>query len=431
MKKILILIFLFILFIGGCAKKEKAPVVEFWTTEIEADRMAVQNDLAREFESRNPPVKVKVVAVGEDRMNEKILAARAARTLPSVIRVGLEYTKGYLDSGIIDTAAATDVINGIGREIFFEGALRLLALPDGKSYAGVPIDGWAQGIWYRKDWFEEKKLAPPADWPAILAAAEAFHNPKDGKYGIIVGTDPAQPYTQQVFEHLALSAGVRIFDIDGNVSINEERFNEVVAFYKKLARCGPPGYNYWRQARQTYLTGSSAMIFYSPYIIDDIAGLVKQDELPVENLAKNTGFVSVIEGAAGEKASYGQVVSLAVVRGAEVEPAKKWIAFLLSDGYERWLDMTPGGKTPVLKNAVQKWSQNDIFSHYEEGLAENLAEGLEKIERWGYRDGESFPLISGIYGRKLIPDMVNRVLEEKIAPEEAAKYIEERLEQIQ
>jgi len=430
MKKILILIFLSVLFIGGCAKKEITPVVEFWTTEIEADRLEVQNDLAREFESRNPPIKIKVVPVGEDRMNEKILAARAAGSLPSVIRVGLEYTKGYLDSGIIDTAAATAVIEGIGKEDFFAGTLGLLALPDGKSYAGVPIDGWAQGIWYRRDWFEEKNLAPPADWPSILAAAEAFHNPKDGKYGIIVGTDPAQPYTQQVFEHVALSAGVRIFDIDGNVSIDEERFNEIVAFYKKLARCGPPGYNYWRQARQTYLTGSSAMIFYSPYIIDDIAGLVGEDQLPVENLAKNTGFVSVIEGPLGEKASYGQVVSLAVVKGAQAEPAKKWIAFLLSDGYERWLDMTPGGKTPVLKSAVRKWSKNPIFSHYEEGLAESLASGLEKIERWGYRSGKSFPLISGIYGRKLIPDMVNRVLEEKIAPDEAAKYLEERLERI-
>jgi len=434
MKKVIVFLVCLAFYLCGCAKKEKRPVIEFWTTEIEADRMTVQNELAREFEAKNPGYGVKVVPVGEGDMNKKITAAKAAGRMPSVIRIGLEHTRGYLDSGIIDTAACTEVINEIGGKSFFEGVLKLVGLPDGKNYAAVPVDGWVQGIWYRKDWFKEKNLAVPENWDAILAAARAFHNPKEGKYGIVIGTDPGgegYTYTQQVFEHLALSAGVRIFDGEGKISIDDKRFNEVVRFYKELAGCGPAGYNYWRQARQTYLTGSSAMIFYSPYIIDDIAGLVKDQQVLVEDLPKKTGFVSVIRGPGAASASYGQVVSFAILKGGRTEPAKKWIKFILSDGYERWLGMTPGGKTPVLKEAVEQWSKHEIFSHYEAGFAENLASGLEKIERWGYREGRSFPLISQIYGRKIIPRLINKALEDKVQVEQAARHFRTRLKELE
>jgi multiple sugar transport system substrate-binding protein len=139
----------------------------------------------------------------------------------------------------------------------------------------------------------------------------------------------------------------------------------------------------------------------------------------------------VIKGPGGRKASYGQVVSFAVLKGGQTEPAKKWIEFVLSDGYERWLGMTPGGKTPVLKGAVDRWSKHEIFSHYEAGFAEGLASGLEKIERWGYREGRSFPLISQVYGRKVIPQLVNKVLEGELEVEQAAGYLRTRLEELE
>jgi multiple sugar transport system substrate-binding protein len=220
---------------------------------------------------------------------------------------------------------------------------------------------------------------------------------------------------------------VRIFDANGNISVNAIEFNAAIEFYRELAACGPAGYNYWRQARQTYLTGSSAMIFYSPYIIDDIAGLVADQQVLVEDLAEKTGFVSVIEGPDGTSASYGQVVSFAILKGQETEGAKQWIRFILSDGYERWLNMTPGGKTPVLRDMVRTWSKHEIFLHYEPGFAEGLASGLEKIERWGYRDGNSFPLISEIYGRKIVPQLIDKVLENKVAVDDAGNYLETRL----
>jgi len=413
---------------GASTAQEAGKVkIQFWTTEVEQDRMQTQNELAREFERLNPGVKVQVVPVPEDRLNEKITSAKAAGLLPDVVRLGLEYVRGYMEDGLLDAGAATEAINELGEGTFYRGPLELVRAAAG-GYAAVPIDGWVQGIWYRKDWFEEKGLAEPSTWVDIERAAAAFHSPKEFRYGIVLGTDPGQPYTQQTFEHIALSNGARLFDEEGKLKIEEGRMAEAFAFYKRLASYGPPGHNYWREARQNYLTGRAAMIFYSPYIIDDIAGLVEDQEVAVPDLPKKTGFVAAITGRHGDTASYGQVVSLGILKGADKEPAKEWVKFLLTKVYARWCFMTPGGKTPVRKTISDEWKKHEIFSYYEEGMAEMLSAGMDAMKRWGYIGSRWFPLMKDIYGMKVVPEVVGLVLRGKLPPEEAVSDLRKRIE---
>ena len=78
---------------GGCAKRVPdagLQNVTFWTTEVEQDRMAIQRELAAEFEERNPSISVKVIPVLEQDLDRKLTAAAAGGTLPDVVRVGLE-----------------------------------------------------------------------------------------------------------------------------------------------------------------------------------------------------------------------------------------------------------------------------------------------------------------------------------------------------
>ena len=405
----------------------KEVSVQFWTTEVEQDRMQTQNALAREFEKLHPGILVKIVPVTEDRLNEKITSAKAAGLLPDVMRLGLEYVRGYMEDGLLDASAATGVVEDLGKETFYRGPLELVRSPSG-GYAAVPIDGWAQGIWYRKDWFARRGLAEPNSWENIERAAAAFYSPKEFQYGIVVGTDPGQPYTQQTFEHIALSNGARLFDDKGNLSIDDERMREVFAFYKKLADYGPPGHNFWRQARQNYLTGRAAMIFYSPYIIDDIAGLVEDQDVAVEELPKKTGFVATITGLHADKASYGQVVSLGILKGADTKASQEWVKFLLTDGYARWCFMTPGGKTPVRKAISDDWQKHEIFSYYGEGMAERLSSGMDEMKRWGYVGSNWFPLMKDVYGMKVVPEVVGSLVRGKVTPEEAAAALRQRIE---
>ncbi len=419
------------LFLGcsGRPKHKEENIIEFWTTDIEQDRIETQQRLAQKFGEKNPGIEIKIVAVEESRVPEKLTAARAAGKMPDVVRLGLEYVSGYQKQKLLDTKTASKIIEELGEHTFFEAPLELLRLPDQKGYAAVPVDGWVQGIWYRKDLFEEKNLPEPRQWKDILEAAKAFYEPGKLMYGIVVGTDPQQVYTQQVFEHIALSNGARIFNSDGSITGNFEKLEEAVKFYYELASYGPPGNNYWREARQYYLTGRVAMIFYSPYIIDDIAGLDKEQEVTVPGLAKKTGFVPIIEGPQGDRASYGQVVAFAVMKNAEKDAAKKWIKFLLSDGYLDLCFMSPGGKVPVRKTIIDEWKKHEYFSYYEPEMAEKISNGMAGIKRWGWLDGKVFPLITDIYAKRIFPAAIDKVIADEMSPEKAVRWAIERIKE--
>ncbi|NQT94643.1 MAG: carbohydrate ABC transporter substrate-binding protein [Lentisphaerae bacterium] len=418
-----------VLAVSGCRRDVGPVTVEFWTTDHEVDRIEVQRRLARRFEADHPGVQVRVIGVPENDLPKRLAAYRAGGRLPQVIRLGLEYAGGYADEGILDPDAASTVIRELGEETFFSGPLDLLRRKDGR-YAAVPVDGWVQCLWYRKDLFEENGLPPPDTWENILAAARKMHRPQERSYGIVLGTDPQQVYTHQSFEHFALSGGVTLFDAQGNVSIDGVTLQIVLGVYAELAKTGPPENCDWRQARKYYLSGRTAMMLYSPYIIDDIAGLVADQE-PIEGLAHNTDFVSVIRGANGKEASYGQVVSLGITTSEDprqAEGAREWVAFLLSDGYLELCFMSPGGKVPVRRTIVERWRKHEVFSDYSEDLPGRLAQSMDGLKRWGWREGMRSPLIAPIYARKVFPTLVGEVLDGRLDPAEAGAWVEREIQ---
>ena len=332
MKKSIVLLVLIMVFSISIFAFAEKTVVEFWTTDNEKSRMEVQEALAADFMLLHPDIEVKVIPVDEVDIPKKLATAKAAGKLPDVCRFGLEYVAGFTLEGLLDPTAATTAITDMGYTSFYKGALDLVRSPTESIWAAVPIDGWVQGIWYRKDLFAEKGLAAPNSWDTILEAAKAFYDPPNAMYGIVIGTAPGEVFTQQVFEPFALSNGATGFDKDGNIVMNTPEMVEALDYYTKLAAYGPPGACYWREARQYYIVGQAAMMFYSPYIMDDIAGLVEAYQVTVPDLAKNTGFCPIIEGPSGIKASYGQLVTLGIFKDTDTEAAIEFVKYVLGPG---------------------------------------------------------------------------------------------------
>jgi len=418
----------------GCRKNPEIDAkipIEFWTSDTEQDRIETQQQLADRFSKKFPKYQVKIIGVQEDLLPQRLAAYKAGGRLPEVVRIGMEYTSGYVDDNLLDTKTAGEVISELGEDSFFSGPLQLLKHGN-KDYAAVPIDGWGQCIWYRKDWFESKNLEPPSSWRTLLLAAETFHKPAQQIYGIVLGTDPQQIYTQQTFEHLALSNGLYLFNSAGEFNPNSRRLQETLSFYKQLAAFCPPGNNSWREARKYYLTERAAMIFYSPYIVDDIAGFA-DDHQPTENLARHTDLVSALKGPHGDLALYGQIESLGITPiqdEAKRQAAKEWVKYLLTEGYLDVCFMSPGGKVPIRKHVVTRWQSHKYFSLYPPGLAERLAQAMDDIERWGWTLGHRSPLITDIYGQKLFPALLGELLEDKIKIEDAPEWLNKRVNRI-
>jgi len=268
--------------------------ITFWTTEVEKDRLEIQREIARAF-TQESGIAVRVVPVQENLLAERVTAAFAARSLPDVIFHPIDFTIGWAEAGILDDRSATQVVNDLGKETFGIGPLNLARVSGG--HAAVPTDGWGQLLLYRRDLFEEKGLPVPDRWDRILEAAQTHHKPPL-MWGFEAPTDPGQTYTQQVFEHLALSNGVRLTGPSGEVDLDTPEMIQTLEFYKALTQFTPPGNLYWLHTRMDYLSGRAAMIIWSPFILDELSGL-RQDQPVVPDmakgkpgfLAKNTGFV--------------------------------------------------------------------------------------------------------------------------------------------
>ena len=438
------------LIIINCGLAGAKDEITFWTTEVEKDRLRIQQNIARGF-TKKTGIAVRIIPVGENFLAAKVTAAYAARSLPDVLYHPIDFTIGWERAGILDAQSSTEVMVSLDKDTFSPGPLDLVRVKDG--YAAVPLDAWGQLLLFRKDLFREKNLPIPDTWDQILKAARALNNPPK-IWGFEVATDPGQTYTQQVFEHLALSNGVglagRTGDPNQEINLNTPEMVATLRFYKALSRFTPPGNISWLHTRMDYLSGRAAMIIWSPFILDELSGLRKdQPVLPdIINkepgfLAKNTGFVTVIHGPNGS-AQYGQINCIGITLDAAKAPAKQWVEFLLGEGYLRWLGMAAEGKLPVRKGTkvapecfINGWMDLDfgvttrakISRFYGMAVAKNMTVSVDGLDRWGLGGvGEAKgSLISKIYGTKIIPEVLKRFLDGELNVEEAARLMNERV----
>ncbi len=412
-------------------------VVEFWTTDNEPARVTVYEAVAARFMAANPGIEIKIVPVQEAQVSQRIATAMAANQLPDIVRMGVERVASFSADGIMDENAAAAVINDLGLSDFRAGPLAMVIDPATGKYAAVPYDGWIQAIWYRTDLFKKYNLTPPVSWADINAAVDTLPGKSGLLYALGLGTDPGQNYGQQVFEQVAISNDAWPFDKDGNVTMDTPNMVEALRFYTNLQRGAIPGPQYWRGAREAYELGQSAMLFYSTYIMDDLvqgSGLAGGGnvQIPVKDLALKTGFASKMVGPNGT-GTYGQLVTLGIMKGADPAAQKVIEWFLTGQNYQDILALAPFGKVPVLKSAVAGWKKlSPFFAYYSSDTLNQIANGYETMQRWLFRPGYNATeraVIGDIEGRLLIPQVISNIALEKImTPESAAKWLQQQVE---
>ena len=419
-----------------------------WTTQVQPERIEVQEQLAADFEAASG-VSVEIVPVEESAMAERVTAAFGAGDLPDVIYHPVSQTIGWAEAGILDTLTATDIVESLGEDTFSAGALNLVRFNE--EYAAVPSDGWTQLLVYRQDLFDEAGLEPPTTFAAIQAAVEALHNPPE-MYGFVAATDPSNDYMMQVLEEFFLANGVTLLDDEGNVDLDNEAVVETLNFYKTLVDASPDGNLFWEQSRELYLGGQAAMIVWSPFILDELAGL--RDEVPVTasddptsaDLAKQTGFVTSISGPSSEGGSgWASSSNWGVTVDADFDAATQFIEYIMNDGYLTWLSMAPEGLFPVRSGSAdapdsftEGWQQLEVGvdrkaplnSVYPQEVIDSLLAGLEVGDRWGFSQGQG-ALVSELYGTRVMTEVVRQFTDGDLTAEEAAARLQERVSALQ
>ncbi len=412
----------------------QADTIRFWTTEYQPARLERQQQMAAEFTAKTG-IEVEVIPITEEQgLASRSTAAFAAGDLPDVIYHPQQFALPWVEAGILDADAATEIVEELGAGTFAPGGLNMVKTTDG--FAAVPVDGWTQMIVYRKDLFDAAELAPPSSYDNVLAALEKLHNPPE-MYGFVAATKVDENFMSQVLEHVFLANGVSPVDADGFAPLDTAKTTEVLEFYKAIAEASPPGELFWKQSRELYFAGKAAMIIWSPFILDELAGLrdaappTINDDPTTRDLAAATGIVTNFSGPSNpDGAAWGDIRYFGITTDADTDAAIDFVKFSMDEGYMQTLSIAPEGKFPVRKGTAddpgkfsEAWSKLDVgvdrkaplSELYAAEMIDEIVGGLDVAQRWGVTEGQL-----SLASKLINSQVINRLVREYIDGERDA-----------
>jgi multiple sugar transport system substrate-binding protein len=423
---------------SGDSGSEDADSITVWIQEDLPDRVDATKAIAADF-TKESGVEVELVAVAEDQFNQLLTSSAAAGDLPDVIGgVALPQVRTLSSNELIDTEATAALMDTLGEGTFNESALTLTQ--DGDTQLAIPSESWTQLLVYRKDLFEQAGLEPPTSYDTILAAAEELDSPDLA--GFVGANIAGDAFTAQTFEHIALGNGCQLVDEEGEVTLDSDACVEAFDFYGQLQQnYSVSGGQDVDTTRASYFAGQAAMIIWSTFILDEMAGL-RADALPTcpeckkdpAFLAENSGVVTTIQGPSGsEPAVFGEITSWVIAAESATDPASQFVEYMMNDGYEPWIAIAPEGKVPVRvgdsegsTNFIDAWDKMDVgvdtkaplSEFYSQDVLDALSTGPEELARWAIPQGQG-DLLGAIQGQQPVAEAVNKVASGE-DPEEAA-----------
>lgn len=386
----------------GGSSKDGTVKIQFMHQQVEQERQDVVQALIDGFEAENEGIEVESIPVNEDDYDSKIVALGGSGELPAVIEYSQDQAKTSVANQFTSVDAVQKVVDGVGEDAFYEGALEVTKTEDGAGYVGVPLCSWVQGIWVNTTMIQEKGFELPENWDDVLEIAKAFNDPANKKYGIAMPTSEST-FTEQVFSQFALSNDANVFDGDKNVTVNTPEMKEAVEYYKELASYSMPGSTEVADVKDAFVGKNAPMAMYSTYILGAV------------NEAGFAGDLALVLPNQKEPVAYGTITVLGIAEGmdeAQTEASEKFVSYLLEkENNITWLNMAPGGIQPVLKEVSDDAAFTDMAERkVYENLNDDIAIAVENLQLFGTVDGKNFTEMGDVTNTGAISKMINNVV---------------------
>jgi multiple sugar transport system substrate-binding protein len=439
--------------LAGCADNEEPGEVTLtvWSLENQTERVQAAQAISDRFTAKTG-IKVRIVGTDENQFTQLITSAAASGQVPDVVgALSIAAVWQMAANDLLDTAAAADVVKNLGEDTFAGRTLEL-SRDDDKQLA-VPSDSWPMLLVYRKDLFDAAGLEAPDTFERIQQAAQRLH--QGDVAGITMSTVADDAFTAQSFEYFALANNCELVDDAKAVKLDSQECVDTFSLYGDLARqysvAGAQGVD---STRATYFAGQAAMMVWSSFILDELAGL-RNDAKPncpqcaadPTFLAKNSAFVTAIEGPDGsEPAGYGELTSWVIPKdGANTDAAKQYVQFMMDEGYLDWLGVAPEGKFPARKGTsgeaekfIDGWNnlpagvdaKKPLGEVYPAEVIEALRTSPETLRRWGITQGQG-ELVGATLGELALPRAVNALTTGQTDAAGAAKQASDAVKSIQ
>jgi multiple sugar transport system substrate-binding protein len=412
--------------------EQQSSSLTVWVNTTTPENRVVIDEIISDFGTRSN-IHVDVLQIAPDALAELVQTAVDTGSLPDILFHPIEFSHGWLAQGILDSNAATEILDALGSNTFDASALSLMQVnPQDREVAALPIDMNRQIIIFRRDWLSDRNLEEPDNYGSILTAVQEIYDPENNIYGLVVPTDSTLASTQRVFEHLALSNGCDLISPDGEVTFLHPTCLEALEYYRSLInQFSPVGVQTEISTLDAYLSGRTALIIASSSVLPVIAGM-DQNMLPscpecedAGFLVENSGILFDIEGFSERAiaAGAGEINALGITKEADYDAASAFALYWFNDGYAKWLSVNPASKVPLRYGLPSQpalfqelWlempltqNQPSISDLYGSEVTNQLVEGATSIDRWGLEQHQG-ELITDIYEEPLLSPLLQEML---------------------
>lgn len=391
---------------GAPASDEPADSITFWTPQTTPERVAAQEAVAEKF-TQETGIDVEVVPLAAADQDQALVTGAASGEVPDVILAGASQVTAWQAQGLLDTDTAQATVDALDPATFSENALGAVTVQDAdtgeSTLAAVPSDGWVHLVAYRTDLLEEAGVEVPT---TVAELAEAATTVKDelGITGIALGTQAGTASGTEGVESVFQSAGCSLVT-DGEVTLDSPECAEAAEHFATMRDSSVAGDHDVESARAAYLAGDAAMLLFSTHILDELANL--DEAVPPtcpecsddpEFLAEHSGFVTVLDPPSGEPAQFGATLAYAVPARAHATEARRYIEYVLGEGYADTLAVATEGRLPLRTGTPENptefldaWGdlgfgpkvESSVAEVYGPELVTAMGEGMAAVDRWG------------------------------------------------
>ena len=318
--------------LAGCGDTGGKETITFSDNNGGPARTPVFQHLIAVFERANPDIHVEYVGIPSASVQQKYDTAIAGGATPDVGGVTTSYLSDLVGQDALepldDRLSASplhdkllpDLVDDVRKA---SGDHQLYALP---SSANLDV------IWYRKDWFAQAGLQPPATWDELLADAAKLTDKAANRYGYTIRGGAGSVF-QLLSEAYAYSGVPAFFTTTGTSTAadpgNVDLVAKIAALYGKATPTADVNNSYTQMVAE-FTGGSVAMMHHNLGSSGDLLKALGPDKvgaipLPVGPSGKRTVVPNPTDGFAVFKA------------GEHQDAAWKFVQFLLSkDSNSYW-----------------------------------------------------------------------------------------------
>lgn len=422
---------------AGSKSSEEVTELTMWTMHTTEAMIETLDAQVAAFEEQNPDIKINVETLTYDVVYQRMMAGMNSDTMPNIFN-GIEGHIAFMQSkdALVDVS---DIIESKGgREAFVEKYLDWVTKDD-IVYA---VPDWAlyQGVWYRKDLFEENGIEIPKTWDELKAAAAKLTQDTDGDgktdiYGMCIPMD-RNMVAQQTYSQFLYSNGVNIFNPEtGEYEFGDkkeqavEALNAMLDIYHESSPEGAINWT-WTDFRTALAKGEIAMTSEWGAVV---AIAEEQNPEMLENLSVFP-FPGTDASTYNQNASFGGAYYMAIGKSTDekIEASKRFVEFLFeTDNVAERANSRPIYALPAMNEAFESDTyQNDEmvqkFSSEMEDIFENI---IPYEERSGFEAGLTNSA-GQIESSNLMGDAIQNVVLNGWSTEQAVDYMDEKLQEI-